>query len=181
MLQFDNWQLSKTGNLAVHQYDNHTRSLEVVGTIPDGWIWDMLVQVGKHMDIIRLTQGENGLSVILTADMLALSGYYTLQLRGTRGEQVRHTNTVQLYVGDSLSGDAQWPEVPSEFSQMEKEIRAMYDHPPLPGDEGVWMVWDMETEQYIQSQLPLPAVSEGPQGEPGPQGETGPQDRKRVV
>lgn len=41
------------------------------------------------MDIIRLTPGENSLSVTLTAEMLALSGFYQLQLRGTQGETVR--------------------------------------------------------------------------------------------
>jgi hypothetical protein len=35
---------------------------------------------------------------------------------------VRHTNAVQVYVGDSLSGDEHWPEIPSAFSEFERRM-----------------------------------------------------------
>ena len=103
----------------------------------------------------------------LTAEMLTKAGLYALQLRGGRGEEVRHTNVIQVVVPASLVGDATWPELPSEFSQAEANIRALNAHPPIPGDGGYWLLWDLEAEDYAESQLPLPEVSVGPQGPEG--------------
>ena len=175
MILFEDWKLTGTGGETVHQYDNLTRELRVEGDIPQGWEWDLLVQAREYLDVIPLEPSRDVLAVTLTAEMLSLSGYYALQLRGTQGELVRHTNTVQVYVGPSLSGGGQWPQQPSAFLQAERTIRALYQHPPIPGDTGVWQLWDVEEERYVDSQLPLPEVTEGPQG---PQGETGPQGEK---
>lgn len=183
MITFDDWTLTSDLDPIARQYDNLVWRLEIPGAFPEGWSWDLLVQVGRHLDVIRLAPTEEGLGVELTAEMLAFAGYYAVQLRGTLGEQVRHTNVVRAFVPPSLSGDRQWPVLPTEFSQAEAAIRALYDHPPYPGDGGYWMVWDLETGEYAQSQLPLPPVAVGPQGEkgekgdqgePGPQGEQGP-------
>ena len=178
MILFQDWTIQAEGQVLAQQYDNLTRELRVEGLIPEGWIWDLLVQAGKNLDIVRLSQGENSLSVILTAEILALSGYYVLQLRATQGEKVRHTNAIRVFVPESLSGDAQWPEVPTEFSQAEAVIRELNAHPPIPGDEGFWLTWDLKTKEYIKSELPMPELPEGPQGPAGPQGEPGPQGQK---
>lgn len=161
MIKFDRWHICNTGNLLARQYDNLTRELRVEGVIPEGWEWDLLVQAGEQMDIIRLTPGENSLSVTLTAEMLALSGFYQLQLRGTQGEKVRHTNTIHVFVSESLSGNARWPELPTEFAQAEANIRELNAHPPVPGGDGFWQLWDLETDQYLPSELPLPAGGAG--------------------
>ena len=56
-----------------------------------------------------LEQSEDGLlSVIVTADMIPFHGHYAMQFRAVKGEVVKHTNQFQVYVGHSLSGDAQW-------------------------------------------------------------------------
>lgn len=161
MIKFSAWNIDAIGSPLGRQYDNLTRSLDIVGNIPDGWTWDLLVQAGKNLDIIRLNQGENSLSVILTAEMLALSGYYVLQLRGTQGEKVRHTNIIRVFVPESLSGNAKWPELPTEFAQAEANIRELNAHPPVPGGDGFWQLWDLETDQYVPSELPLPSGGAG--------------------
>ena len=144
MIHFDDWLLKKDeGPVIARQYDNLTRRLEILGDIPEGWSWTLLVQADKHLDLIALTPMEGGLGVDLTAEMLAVSGYYTVQLKGVRGELVRHTNQVRIFIPDSLSGDANWPEVPSEFSQIEANIRVLGAHPPVPGTKvtgwcGTW-------------------------------------------
>lgn len=166
MIYFDDWLLkADAGPVIARQYDNLTRRLEITGDLPEGWDWTLLVQADReHLDLIALRPMEGGLGVDLTAEMLALSGYYTIQLRGNQGELVRHTNQVRIFIPSSLSGDANWPEIPSEFSQAEARIIALNAHPPYPGDAGYWMVWDLETGAYVQSALPLPPVAEGPAG-----------------
>lgn len=60
----------------------------------------------------------------------------------------------------------------------EKKLIELNAHPPIPGDGGYWLVWDLDGEKYVTSSLPLPDVSvgpPGPQGPQGPQGEPGPQ------
>ena len=106
------------------QYDNLTRSITVTG-VPDGWDWTLLVQASGKLDIIDLEPVEGGVGVILTAQQLAFSGYYNLQLRGTQGELVRHTDVLHTFIPRSLSGGAQWPTVPSEFTQIEQRVQAL--------------------------------------------------------
>lgn len=170
MITFNNWRIAAVGSFFARQYDNLTRELRIEGNIPNGWDWDLLVQAGKNFDIIRLAKTENGLTVTLTAEMLSVSGPYTIQLRSTQGEKVRHTNIINIFVPESLSGDAQWPEVPSEFTQIEEIIRELYAHPPIPGDNGFWLTWDVDTDQYIESAFPFPEIYVGPPGPPGPKG-----------
>lgn len=167
MLIFSDWIIKTDGDLIARQYDNLTRELLVMGTLPEGWSWELLVQAGGSVNVIALSPRSEGVGVTLTAEMLTKAGLYALQLRGGRGEEVRHTNVIQVVVPTSLVGDATWPELPSEFSQAEANIRALNAHPPIPGDNGYWLLWDLEAGDYTQSQLPLPEVSVGPQGPEG--------------
>lgn len=164
MITFSDWTIASCGPPIAMQYDNLSRELTVLGDLPDGWKWDMLVECGKQLNIITLAPIEGGVGVTLTEDMLSLSGVYFMQLRGTQGEVVRHTNIIQAFIPKSLSGDAQWPEVPSEFSQMEARMQELNDHPPYPGDNGYWMVWDLDAHAYTESAIPLPEVDKGPPG-----------------
>ena len=122
MIRFDNWTIQADGEVIARQFDNLTRTLTVAGDIPAGWEWAVLVQVGNAMDIIPLTAAEGALSIVLTAQQLSIAGYYQMQLRGTQGDLVRHTNMVTVYIPASLSGDEQWPTVPSEFSDLERRV-----------------------------------------------------------
>ena len=157
MIQFSNWTISALcGDVIARQYDNLSRTLTVMGDLPAGWDWAMLVECRGNLNIITLSPVEGGVGATLTDDMLALSGYYTMQLRGTQGDVVRHTNQIQVFIPDSLSGDAQWPEVPSEFTEIEQTIIAINNNPPKPGVNGYWMIYNPETGQYEESDIPLP-------------------------
>lgn len=61
------------------------------------------------------------------------------------------------------------------MEQVLQQLEELNAHPPYPGDGGYWMVWDLDTHAYVESQFPLPPVAVGPQGPPGPQGEKGEQ------
>lgn len=117
MITFDNWTI-KAGGLIARQYDNLSRRIDIEGDIPAGWTWALLTQCGDQLNIITLTEADGGLYAVLTAEMLSVAGYYRLQLRGTQGDMVRHTNVISVYIPSSLSGNVQWPTVPSEFTQV---------------------------------------------------------------
>ena len=175
MIVFKNWEITGR-DLLGRQYDNLSRRLDVVGEFPEGWQWSALVQAGTFKDIIHLGQTEVGCGVDLTADQLSIAGYYHIQLRGTRGEIVKHTNVIQVYVPESLTGEGQWPELPSEFSQIEQRLLELNSHPPIPGENGFWMLWNPDLDVYEKSEFPLPDGSMGADGgyyEPSVNEETG--------
>ena len=189
MIVFNNWTITVTGLIA-RQYDNLSRRIDVEGNLPAGYTWQLLVQSGGNADIILLEATETGVGALLTADNLSKAGEYYFQLRGileADGVTMRHTNVVKASIPESLTGLGTWPEVPTEFYQVEANILELYKHPPIPGSNGYWLVWDTDKDDYVESQLALPDVSVGPQGpkgdkgdkgDPGPQGprgEVGPQ------
>ena len=162
MIQFANWTISALcGEVIARQYDNLSRTLTVMGDLPAGWDWSMLVECRGNFNIITLSPVEGGVGATLTDDMLALSGYYTMQLRGAQGDVVRHTNQIQVFIPDSLSGDAQWPEVPSEFTEIEQTIIAINNNPPKPGVNGYWLIYNPEAGEYEESDIPLPEGGSG--------------------
>ena len=194
MIIFNNWQISVTGLIA-RQYDNLSRRIDVEGALPAGYTWQLLVQSGGNADTILLEATENGAGALLTAENLSMAGGDYIQLRGVLeadGVTRRHTNVVNGYIPESLTGLGTWPEVPTEFAQVEERILELYQHPPIPGSNGYWLVWDTDKDEYAESQLSLPDVSVGPQGpkgdkgdkgDPGPQGpqgEPGPQGPQGV-
>lgn len=161
MIIFKSWSITGSSNILGMQFDHLTRRLDVVGDLPEGWEWDALLSLDGALDIIRLSPTDMGVGSMLTREQLPKSGWYHIQLRGTRGEEVRHTNVMTAFVPESLSGDAQWPTVPSEFSQMEARLRELNRHPPIPGENGCWMLWDPDTGQYVDSEFPLPEGGSG--------------------
>lgn len=62
-----------------------------------------------------------------------------------------------------------------EVKASEELIKELNDHPPVPGDTGYWYTWDADADAYIESDLPLPEVSQGPEGPAGPEGPHGPE------
>ena len=163
ILLFSDWVLSKSqGGLLGYQYDNLTRELVVQGDLPEGWTWDMLVSASGNSDTWPLALGDGQASITLTDDNLSVRGEYYLQLRGTKGDQVRHTNVITAYNSRSLSGAGQWPTLPTEWIQAEKDIKELNAHPPVPGSNGYWLLWDLSSHSYQESDLPVPVGPAGP-------------------
>lgn len=163
MIVFNNWTLTVTGLIA-RQYDNLSRRIDVEGDLPAGYTWQLLVQSGGNADTILLEATETGAGALLTADNLSRAGEYYIQLRGTLeadGTTKRHTNVVSCFVPESLTGLGTWPEVPTEFAQVEARILELYQHPPVPGSNGYWLVWDTDKDEYMESQLALPEAAAG--------------------
>ena len=174
MIVFKDWNITVTGTIA-RQYDNLSRRIDVTGDLPEGYTWRLLVQCGSNADTILLTPTDTGVGAVLTADNLSVAGEYEIQLKGTAADGVttRHTNIAITYIHRSMTGVGAWPQVPTEFAQIEAHITELYQHPPIPGSNGYWLVWDPDKDEYVESQLALPEVSVGPQGPQGPKGEKG--------
>lgn len=164
MIKFSAWNIDAIGSPLGRQYDNLTRSLDIVGNIPDGWTWDVLLQIGDNLNIISLSPSEEGLHATLTADMLAIKGKYRLQLRASQADKIRHTNIITVDVLESISGDAKWPEVPSEFTQLEQRVRELSEEAGAAAEQaenardqypkiinGNWQVYDPETGTYVDT------------------------------
>lgn len=163
ILLFSDWVLSKPqGGLLGYQYDNLTRELVVQGDLPEGWTWDILVSANGNSDTWPLALGDGQASITLTDDNLSVRGEYYLQLRGTNGNQARHTNVITAYNSRSLSGAGQWPTLPTEWIQAEKDIKELNAHPPVPGSNGYWLLWDLSSHSYQESDLPVPVGPAGP-------------------
>lgn len=165
-LYFDNWNIS--GCVKLRMLDNKTSSFDVVGDIPEGWSWWLLYSCNGNLNIAEMKQEENILSVIFTKEMLPTDGTYLFQLKATKDDLVKHTNIVKTYVNKSLSGDLDWPVIPTEFTQIEQAVKGYAEsakesatkaenaavHSPIIGENGNWFVWDFTKSEYVDSGKP---------------------------
>ena len=46
---FADWRIQADGEVIARQYDNLSRSIVIVGDIPDGYTWDLLVQAASDL------------------------------------------------------------------------------------------------------------------------------------
>ena len=144
---FDDWYLDKPVGTIAQQYDHLSRSLLVAGNLPDGYIWHMLMQCGDNFNIVLMEPIEDTASAVadlpeedgepekkpkligavLERGWVGESGKYSVQLRGIKGEEDRHTKHNTNRIPKSMAGEAQWPEVPSEFTQIEHRVNETYE------------------------------------------------------
>ena len=107
-------------------------------------------------NIIDMTRTGNVATVELTAAMLPFSGKYIAQLRGIDGDKVYHSDTFDMWVKYSIEPGSTYDPVPSEFYQIEAKITDLNNHPPTPGNNGYWMIWNPITREYEESTVSLP-------------------------
>lgn len=163
MIIFNDWNISYSGGYVARQYDNLSRYILVTGA-PLEYEWDLLVKSRGLFNTIPLKVIDEDIGELLTAEQLSIAGEYKVQLRGTLKSDTRvkrHTNIITIYIDKSISGDEQWPEVPSEFTIVENNIKELNAHPPVPGPNGYWMLWDIEQHRYVESEYALPAGAGG--------------------
>lgn len=173
MIYFKDWEISHDGSILARQYDHLSRVLLVRGT-PQGYDWEMRVRKGDWYEAIPLSPMEGDVGCVLTEKHLALWGWYSLQLVGTLrtdGVTVQHSNVISVFVAESLT-DGDWPASPSEFTRLESNVREMNGHPPIPGENGFWMLWELDSHSYKESAFPLPKGLDGVNGKDGVDGKT---------
>ena len=173
MIYFKDWEISHDGSILARQYDHLSRVLLVRGT-PQGYDWEMRVRKGDWYEVIPLSPMEGDVGCVLTEKHLALWGWYSLQLVGTLradGVTVQHSNVISVFVAESLT-DGEWPASPGEFIRLESNVREMNGHPPIPGKNGFWMLWELDSHSYKESAFPLPKGLDGVNGKDGVDGKT---------
>ena len=174
MIYFKDWEISHDGSILARQYDHLSRVLLVRG-VPQGYDWEMRIRKGKWYETIPLSPMEGDVGCVLTEKHLALWGWYSLQLVGTLradGVTAQHSNVISVFVEESLT-DGDWPVSPSEFTRLESNVREMNGHPPIPGENGFWMLWELDSHSYKESAFPLPKGLDGVNGKDGTDGRNG--------
>lgn len=163
MLYMKDWEVCAPPGFSLgFEGDNGATVLEVSTDLTEEWDLKVDVEKDGEKNIIQLTRTGMVYSALLTAPMLADDGTYAMQVRGTLGDYVRHSNLFYATVFRSINAvDFFPPPLPSEFEQMEDRLTSINDNPPMPGENGYWMIWNPDKKEYEESDIPLPAESSG--------------------
>jgi hypothetical protein len=163
MLYMKDWEVCAPPGFSLgFEGDNGATVLEVSTDLTEEWDLKVDVEKDGEKNIIQLTRTGMVYSALLTASMLADDGTYAMQVRGTLGDYVRHSNLFYATVFRSINAvDFFPPPLPSEFEQMEDRLTSINDNPPMPGENGYWMIWNPDKKEYEESDIPLPAESSG--------------------
>ena len=104
---------------------------------------------------------------------------FNITLLGTNGGQEVPTNVVYLHLEKS---NTLWEkDAPEPKPSWLAKVIDLNNHPPIPGDNGCWLIWNTDSGAYVESELPLPDMPVGPKGDTGdtgPQGPKGPKGEK---
>ena len=110
MLYMQDWHICVPADFSLgFEGDNNAVTLEISTDLPDGW--DLKVDVAKdgEKNIIQLNRRDNVYYALLTSSMLADDGVYEMQVRGTLGDQVRHSNIFLSHVHNSINATDAFP------------------------------------------------------------------------
>ena len=145
-------ELPKFLGAICYEGDKNVRRLEFTGAQPDlQYKLDMERLSDGMKNVVELENRGGTLVLMMDGSVHIPAGRYHVQLR-TVGDTVRHSNKAFLTVRESIGAvDSFSALVPTEMEQMEKRLTELYNHPPVPGDGGKWLVWDLAKDMYVDS------------------------------
>ena len=115
--------------------------------------------------VCYLQHGEVSQPIDVVDGLVEVPEWFTQQdsfdvtLFGKNGNQEVPTNVVSLRLEKS---NTLWEkDAPEPQPSWLTKIIDLNNHPPIPGDNGCWMLWDTDKDEYVESDLPLPDVSGG--------------------
>ena len=115
-----------------------------------------------------LQHGEVSVPIDVVDNLVEVPEWFTEQdsfdvtLFGKGGSQEVPTNVVSLRLEKS---NTLWEQdAPEPQPSWLAKIIDLNNHPPVPGDNGYWLIWDTDSGVYVESELPLPEVSGGGSG-----------------
>ena len=120
----------------------------------------------KDLDkVCYLQKGDVSQPIDVVDNFVEVPEWFTEQdsfdvtLFGTNGGQEVPTNVVALKLEKS---NTLWEQdAPEPQPSWLAKIIDLNNHPPIPGDNGYWLLWDTDSGAYVESDLPLPEVSGG--------------------
>ena len=84
---------------------------------------------------------------------------FDVTMFGKGGSQEVPTNVVSLRLEKS---NTLWEQdAPEPQPSWLAKVIDLNNHPPVPGNNGYWLLWDTDKGEYVESDLPLPEVSSG--------------------
>lgn len=127
--------------------------------------------------ICYLQRGEVSQPIDVVDGLVEVPEWFTQQdsfdvtLFGKGSTQEVPTNVVSLRLEKS---NTLWEQdAPEPQPSWLAKVIDLNNHPSIPGGNGYWLLWDTDNGTYVESALPLPAVSVGPQGPQGEKGDKG--------
>ena len=123
----------------------------------------------KDLDkLCYLQHGEVSQPIDVVDNLVEVPEWFTEQDRfevtlfGKSGTQEVPTNVVSLRLEKS---NTLWEkDAPEPQPSWLAKVIDLNNHPPVPGDNGYWLLWDTDSGAYVESELPLPEVSSGGSG-----------------
>ena len=123
----------------------------------------------KDLDkLCYLQHGEVSQPIDVVDDLVEVPEWFTEQDRfevtlfGKSGTQEVPTNVVSLRLEKS---NTLWEkDAPEPQPSWLVKVIDLNNHPPIPGENGYWLLWDTDSGVYVESELPLPEVSSGGSG-----------------
>ena len=115
--------------------------------------------------VCYLQHGEVSQPIDVVDGLVEVPEWFTEQdsfdvtLFGKSGTQEVPTNVVSLRLDKS---NTLWEQdAPEPQQSWMAKIIDLNNHPPIPGNNGYWLIWDTDRGAYVESDLPLPEVSSG--------------------
>ena len=115
--------------------------------------------------VCYLQHGEVSQPIDVVDGLVEVPEWFTEQdsfdvtLFGKGGSQEVPTNVVSLRLEKS---NTLWEQdAPEPQPSWLAKVIDLNNHPPIPGDNGYWLLWDTDKGEYVESELPLPEVSSG--------------------
>lgn len=112
-----------------------------------------------------LQHGEVSQPIDVVDNLVEVPEWFTQQdsfdvtLFGKGGSQEVPTNVVSLRLEKS---NTLWEkDAPEPQPSWLAKVIDLNNHPPIPGNNGYWLIWDTDRGAYVESDLPLPEVSSG--------------------
>ena len=146
-----------------YQGDNLVDTIQVTVDKDSTWNYklDMYKGKSKCFDSVLMTREGNICTVQLTNEILSYGGRYVFQLRGYTDTQTYHSDIFESWVNASIEyqDDCKQADcgcdckLPTEFYQVEDNVTEINNHPPYPGDNNKWMIWDVDRHEYVESDI----------------------------
>ena len=121
--------------------------------------WDDLdklcyLQLGEVSQPIDVVDG-----LVEVPEWFTQQDSFYVTLFGKSGSQEVPTNVVPLRLEKS---NTLWEQdAPEPQPSWLAKVIDLNNHPPIPGNNGYWLLWDTDSGAYVESELPLPEVSGG--------------------